>query len=139
MGGIAFAPDGTLYGIDIENNNLIQLDTQTGEGSIVGSLGFDLSFCGLAYDCANQRMVGADADSAKLFTINLQTGEAYDFVQTTVPYHGVGLEYEPATGMFLTSTGTEIYRVDPNTGTTTHIGVNLSGINDLAFAPECTP
>ncbi|MEC7983857.1 MAG: putative metal-binding motif-containing protein [Myxococcota bacterium] len=137
MGGIAFAPTGVLYGIDIENNNLIQLDIQTGQGSVVGPLGFDLSYCGLAYDCANQRMVGADADTAQLFTIDLQTGEAYDFVQTSVPYQGVGLEYEPSTGMFLTSTNTEIYRVDPNTGSTTLVGGGLSGINDLAFAPNC--
>jgi len=41
---IAINAEGDLYGFDIVNDSLISIDKTTGEGTIVGSLGFDCNF-----------------------------------------------------------------------------------------------
>ena len=135
--GIAFGPGGKLYGLDSTNNRLVEYNTQTGVGTAIGPLGAGIASCGLAYDCANDRLIGANSTTDEIFTIDPQTGNAYDFVSTAVPFQSVGLEFNPTTGMLWAATGNELYEVDPVSGSTNFVG-SLSGqVDDLALHPSC--
>lgn len=136
--GIAFGPNGVLYGLDSTNDQLVRFDP-AGNGTVVGSLGISLGNCGLAYDCTTQRLIGADATTDRLFTVDPATGATSNFVQTAVPFASVGLEYDPARRLVYAATGTDMYTVDPTTGDTTYVG-SLGGqnIDDLALHPACS-
>ncbi len=41
---IAINADGEMYGVDISNDTLVQIDPTTGAGTVVGSIGFDADF-----------------------------------------------------------------------------------------------
>lgn len=136
--GIVFGPGGKLYGLDTNNDSLIEFDLFSGQGSIIGPLGTSIGNCGLAYDCANDRLVGADGASNQIFTIDPTTGTAYDFIQTAVPFQSVGLEFVPSEQLLYASTGSQLYTVDPVSGSSTYIGpLGLSHIDDLALHPSC--
>ena len=138
MCGIAFGPGGLLYGMDTTNDQLVEIDITTGAGTVIGSLGFELGSCGLSYDCTNDRLIGANATTAEIFTVDPVTGLGSGHVLTEVPFDGVGLDYDPAEGVLYASTGDELYQVDPSTGATTFIGaLDGESINDLALHPAC--
>ena len=139
--GISFGPGGQLFGIDRDNDVLVTFDLATGEATTVGDLGFDIQNCGLAYDCQNDRLMGAENVTNTLFEIDTVSGAAHSFLSTTVPYSAVGLEFNPTNGKFFASTGEYLYELDSSTGASTLIGGYPSGysskINDLALYPEC--
>jgi hypothetical protein len=41
---IAINADGEMYGVDISNDNLVQIDPVTGAGTVIGSIGFDADY-----------------------------------------------------------------------------------------------
>ena len=137
--GIAFGPGGDLYGLDNSSDQLIRFDLTTGEGTPVGSLGFDLGACGLTYDCSTDTLIGANATTGEIFKVDVSSGAAMDFVETDVPFHSVGLEFEASTGLILASTNDAFFEVDPATGASSRIGEFPTGthMNDLAFHPPC--
>lgn len=136
--GIVFGPSGKLYGLDTNNDSLVEFDLFSGQGSIIGSLGTNIGNCGLAYDCANDRLVGADGASNRIFTIDPVTGTAYDFVQTTVPFQSVGLEFVPSEQLLYAATGSQLYTIDPVSGSSNYVGpLGLGHVDDLALHPSC--
>jgi hypothetical protein len=136
--GIVFGPNGKLYGLDTSIDSLVEFDLSTGIGSVIGSIGVSIGNCGLAYDCANDRLVGANGSNGEIFTLDPQTGLAHDFIQTDVPFQSVGLEYVPKEQMLYASTGSELYTVEPQTGTTSYVGeLERAHIDDLALHPVC--
>ena len=57
-----------------------------------------------------------------------------------MPFNGVGLEFDHATGKLLAGTGNNntLWSVDPLTGNATSIGrLGTQNANDLAFHPPC--
>jgi len=65
---------GTLFGTDAANGNLITVDTVTGLGTIVGSMGGP-SFPSLAFDhTTNTMFAGSGAGGGDLFTVNTGNG-----------------------------------------------------------------
>ena len=138
MCGIAFGPGGILYGLDSTNDQLVEIDISTGAGTVIGSLGFELGNCGLSYDCTNDRLIGANATTSEIFTVDPVTGLGSGHVLTDVPFSSVGLEYDPGSDVIYAATGDELYQVDPSTGATTYIGA-LGGenVDDLALHPTC--
>ncbi|NLF40262.1 hypothetical protein GX586_12510, partial [bacterium] len=51
---IAVSPLGEMYGVDLVGNNLVKINTATGEGTIIGSIGFDANYAqGMDFDHAN--------------------------------------------------------------------------------------
>lgn len=137
--GIAFGPGGALYGLDNDSDVLVVFDTQTGEATEVGPLGFDLGACGLTYECSTGTLIGADSTTDEMFHIDVGTGAASNFVQTGIPFNSVGLEFDAVTGLILASTNLALYELDPSSGTSTLLGDFPAGshMNDLAFHPEC--
>ena len=48
---IAITPDGTLYGLDIVNDVLLNIDPNTGAGTVIGPVGFDANYAqGMDYE-----------------------------------------------------------------------------------------
>ena len=70
--GIAFAPDGSLFGIDQNTFDLLRINTTTGAATIVGNTEvFDLQ--GLAFDSSGT-LFATDVTPNNLRTINPATG-----------------------------------------------------------------
>ena len=136
--GIAFGPYSKFYGLDTSNDQLVEYSTQTGEATPIGPLGISIGSCGLTYDCSEDRLIGANASTGEIFTIDPNTGLAFDLIQTQVPFQSVGVEFDHATGLLLASTRTELYSVDVHNGDTTLIGpLGGTNIDDLAYYPQC--
>lgn len=138
MCGIAFGPSGLLYGLDSTNDQLIEIDVFTGAGTVIGDLGFDLGNCGLSYDCTNDRLVGANANTNEIFTVDPVTGLGSGHIGTDVPFASVGLEFDPTRQVLYASTGSQLYEVEPTSGATTYLGAHSSALSDdLALHPTC--
>ena len=76
VSGVAFGPDGTLYGIDDPTDQLITIDPQTGEGTPVGFTGVS-SNQGLAFTPdGTLYLVGFPVGGPRLYTVDPDTGEA---------------------------------------------------------------
>ena len=104
----------------------------------MGPLGIDIGSSGLAWDCTNQRLYGADTLEDRIFEIDLATGAALNPILTDVPFSSVGLEFDRVTGLLLASTGTALYTIDPATGASTYIGpMDAVNMDDLAWHPPC--
>ena len=138
MGGISFGGGNQLYGINSGSDQFMQLNLNGNPGSVIGPLGSDIGNNGMAYDCSTDTLYGADANLDRIFTIDPVTGQASNFVSTSVPFQGVGLEFDHATGLLIAATGPQLWTIDPSTGSSTYIG-SFNGImvDDLAFHPVC--
>ena len=136
--GIAFGPYNKFYGLDTANDQLVEYNIQTGEATAIGPLGISIGSCGLTYDCSENRLIGANGSTGEIFTVDPNTGQAYDIIQTQVPFQSVGVEFDHASNLLLASTKTELYSVDTTNGYSTFIGL-LGGenIDDLAYYPTC--
>jgi len=75
IAALAFAPNGTLYGIDDVLDYLITLDLTTGAGAYAGWLGVNVDDPGLAFDMAGNLWM-VDNGTQKLHSVNLDTGQA---------------------------------------------------------------
>jgi hypothetical protein len=72
--GLAFTPDGSLYGIDPGNDRLMVIDLTTGAGTAVGNLGVDVGeFVDLGVQ-RNGNLWLFDSQSAGLYRIDRGTG-----------------------------------------------------------------
>ena len=123
----------TLYGVTFDGiggSNLVTIDTTTGVGTLVGSIGFP-AVTGLAYDdlsgtmYALARVTGA-ADPSDLLTIDLGTGAGTSVGSTGEGYMG-SLEFAPDGMLYAGTTdfGTVpggLYSIDPGTGASTLVG-----------------
>jgi len=138
MGGISFGGGNQLYGLNASSDQLMLLDVQGGIASVIGPLGTNIGNNGMAYDCSTDTLFGADAQTNRIFTVDPVTGMASNFIQTTVPFASVGLEFDHSTGLLLAATGGSLWSIDPITGGSTFIG-DFGGalIDDLAFHPAC--
>lgn len=79
--GLAFAPDGTLYGVSDGAEVLLRIDPANGHGTVVGGLGLagqgvgqfnDLDF-GLAFTCDGRLWLSSDT-TGKLWQVDPSTG-----------------------------------------------------------------
>lgn len=136
--GISFGPGGELYGLDSEKNELVSIDSNAGFATTIGGLGFDLGNCGLAYDCSTDTLYGADANANRIHKIDPVTGQSVSYVETSVPFVSVGLEFDSKTGLLLASTGQQLYTVEPSSGVSEFVAT-MSGAysDDLASHPVC--
>jgi len=131
------AQAGTLFALENATDQLYQIDTGTLAVSLVGALGTDANFAGLAYDNATGTLYGIGGrDNANLFSISTTTGAA-----TLIGSHGVndlfGLEFDSSTGTLYGSQfsgGSGLYTLNTTTGAATAINAAMSrGIGGLAY------
>lgn len=67
----------TLYGVnpDLDNNYLVTIDTETGQGTMVGDIvGFEI-ITGLTFDEDTNTLYASDELTGELLTVNTQTAE----------------------------------------------------------------
>ena len=114
-----------------------------GVPTLIGPLGIDVQKnCGLTYDCKRDMLIGYSSDTDELFAIDPTTGQASDFIQTTVTLEGdFGIEYDVSTDSVLLSSGFELYSVHVRSASMNLLGTitgsEATAVTNLAFHPEC--
>jgi len=135
--GLAINSSGDIYGIDASSSALYLIDASTGGAAFVAGTGL-ASLPAIAFD-GNDVMYGLGVDplnfNFNLYKINTSTG-----TPTLIGPAGFaswrGMAFSPIDGTLWASTsGEDIYIIDPETGTTTFIGnTDLSmGMPDIQF------
>lgn len=125
-----------LVAADSNTDELISVNSTTGAGTAIGSLGFQ-SVIGLAYDTSTNTLYGVDSSSDQLITIDPSTG-----VGTAVGPFGVvaigALAYDPNNDILYGSdlTGAALVTVNRATGAVTQVGLfNVQAVGGLAYDP----
>ena len=123
---IAYAPDGTLYGLANNGASLVTFDSTTGDVTPVASLGGS-GIESIAFNPNNGALFGASESG--LYTIDPTTGQASYIGDFGSPY-GCNLwqniRFDSDGNLYLSNTGdgsgTDIYQVNTNTGSATFVG-----------------
>jgi hypothetical protein len=131
---IAYAPDGTLYGLANNGASLVTFDKTTGDVTPVASLGGS-GIESIAFNPNNGVLFGASESG--LYTIDPTTGQASYVGDFGSPY-GCNLwqniRFDSDGNLYLSNTGdgsgTDIYQVNTDTGTATFEG-EAEGYADL--------
>jgi hypothetical protein len=131
---IAYAPDGTLYGLANNGASLVTFDSTTGDVTPVASLGGS-GIESIAFNPNNGALFGASESG--LYTIDPTTGQASYIGDFGSPY-GCNLwqniRFDSDGNLYLSNTGdgsgTDIYQVNTNTGSATFEG-EVEGYADL--------
>jgi hypothetical protein len=130
--GLAFAPDGVLYGISDPSKALVRLNTSTGRATLVSRLSESLRSVpsldlGLAFTCDGRAWVSSDVQ-ALVWEMNPADGTTR-LVADTAPVRLSGLAARgnelfgvSVAGQDAPSLEQSIYRIDTNSGDLTRIG-----------------
>ncbi|TWF56810.1 DUF6923 family protein [Neorhizobium alkalisoli] len=134
MTDIAFAPDGTLYGISF--SDLYRIDPTTGASTRIGSLGM-YSANALEID-ANGNAYLASNTNGNLYSVNLSTGGATKIGQYSTTVGSAGDLAFLNNKLYLAATDNSIIEISPVTGEALHqakTGLsNLFGLEKLGAA-----
>ena len=131
---IAYAPDGTLYGLANNGASLVTFDSTTGNVTPVATLGGS-GIESIAFDPNNGVLFGASESG--LYTIDPTTGQASYIGDFGSPY-GCNLwqniRFDSDGNLYLSNTGdssgTDIYQVNTDTGAATFEG-EVEGYADM--------
>ena len=129
---IAYAPDGSLFGLYNNGASLVTFDKTTGAATPVASLGGS-GIESIAFNPNNGALFGASESG--LYTIDPTTGQASYIGDFGSPY-GCNLwqniRFDSDGNLYLSNTGdnTDIYQVNTNTGSATFEG-EVEGYADL--------
>jgi hypothetical protein len=147
--GLAFSPDGILYGVADASKSLITIDVHSGHGTLVGDLGIhgqgvgaqDALDFGLTFDCSGELLLSSDT-TAKLWRVNRGTGATSDQHLLSGKITGLAARAGEVYGLSAEDGHNSLYRIDPTAGTATLIGplgVATDGVDgDLAFDSQGT-
>ncbi|MBK9385677.1 MAG: hypothetical protein IPN34_12780 [Planctomycetes bacterium] len=110
---LAFHPDGRLFGIDEDSQQVLHLDLRTGEGNAVSVLSVGVEDPGFAIDALGRAWVsseGSGEGSPTLFALTLETGAQEAVLELPADFHGLA-----ALGATLYATGSDddaFFRID---------------------------
>jgi hypothetical protein len=150
--GLEFGGDGSLYGID-NNDTLITFDPVTGQDTgaipitLAGGGDLDISSCGMAYDCAQDRLLVANGIDWSIYSVDPATGAA-TLVRDLGPYFGpgmwtpVGLAWEPVSRTVYLSTGQTLFNIDIDDAAAAPVQIGGFGgpvVSNLGYVPICSP
>ena len=125
----------TLYAVREADDHLIAIDTDTLVFTVVGALGVDYNFGGLAWDGSNLFMVDGHASNS-LFTVNRSTG-ATTFVGQHAVVDLFGLAFDSLNGVLFSSKFSgglqALYELDTGSGAATLVGNNPDRLSGLAY------
>ncbi len=129
--GLAFAPDGALYGVSDASEVLVRIDPANGASTVVGSLGLagqgtgagnNLDF-GLSFTCDGKLWLAAET-AAKLWEVNAANGST-----RAVGALGAKITGLAGRGLELFGIGASgderLYRIDTATGAASAVGAGL--------------
>lgn len=132
--GLAFAPDGRLFGIDDDGTpELVEIDLSTGAGRAIGALGVAISNPGFAIDAGGQGYVINDSPSGELHRVDLASGAATFVGNSGV--RGIGLAFLRGELLALDFDPDQLARIDTTIGAGTpigalvHAGVSCAGLD----------
>jgi DNA-binding beta-propeller fold protein YncE len=124
--------------LDPDSNELLVYDLTTGAATAIGSLGIQLGYCGLTYDCTTDRLIAASSTEKALYEINSKTGEAELLKELDLTFTGMGIDYDPQGQQVRISNGTSLYALDMATHALEKKGdFSFAGVNDLALMQTC--
>ena len=130
----------TLFATDTDSNSLLTIDTTTAAVTVVGALGTNVEFEGLAYDGNSDTlyMVGGRGNNA-LYRVDPLTGAA-----TLIGSHGLsdmfGLGYDTTNDVLYGTRrvdGTGLYALNTTTGAATEVtpAISVRGLDGLDYDP----
>jgi len=153
--GLACLNDGRFVGSARDSNEtneekiaiLIEIDTNTGVGALIGTIDNSTDGCGrmpdITYDSSTNTLYGwgdrcngaFTFDQDTFYTINTQTGAGTQVGPTGVDGSGNGIAIDPGTGTIF-AFPSFLYTVNPITGVASIIpGTNPFALRALAFQP----
>ncbi len=120
---IAFAPDGSLYGVTM--TSLYSINTCTGKATLIGSLGNGISNANALAFSPGGTLYTADYNN--LYTVNPATGLANDVGPIGLGGSGGDLAFLGGK-LYLSTASNQLATLNPSTGATTLVG-NLDAVN----------
>ena len=134
LGGITAngLKDWELYGLTFEADLLILMDVEDGAGRPVGELGRDFGFCGTTWSSTIDGLYAIDSNTDALYQIDTETGRSHSRVPLASRFGTVGIEWHPLDEELYACSGSDLYRVDQEDGSTVSIPSALRGCNNLA-------
>jgi len=115
-----------LYGLETTVDQLMTIDTMTGNAAPVGPLGINWGTGGLTWSDDLKDTFAINGTDDRLYTINHVTGKASFLVQTDYNFGSVGIEWHPKTReIFACSNPAELLRVEQKDGKVTVVGPML--------------
>lgn len=125
---ITTAGSNTAYSIS-DDNSLYKIDVPTGTTTIIGALGLDDDFEGLAYNVLDGYLYAVGDVSRKLYKVDINTGAATEVGLLGASGSEFGLSFDGAGTLYLTDGGS-LYTVDTATGVATLIGSSGTASSD---------
>lgn len=150
--GLVFLGNGDLYAVDAADNRLHEIDPDTGASlsSIAIEAGGDpleIGGCGVAWDCAGDRLLLANGIDGVVYEIDVGTGDATVLAETGITAAAIGLEHDVASGHAWLSANGALRDVAIDGSNEVNLVGDLdygllSGdiiVDDLASIPACDP
>ena len=102
---------------------LFRVDTGTGAGTVIGSLGVDFGNQGAAWNETDGSIYALNANTDDVYGVNPTTGTATLLASLDVDFNQVGFEYHPLNARtYGCSSDAILYEIDVTTGMTSQIG-----------------
>ena len=146
VSGLELAGNGTLYGIS-NDDHLYTFDPITGQVIDDIPLALDVGAVGMAYDCAQDRLLFASGIDQSIYRIDPATGAVTLLRDLSadlgpVAWNTVGLAWDPVSRTAYLSTGAELYNVDIDDALAPPVNRGTFGpqpVSNLAYLPICSP
>lgn len=125
-----------LYAADTNNNALLTIDTETGQGTRIARITGVAEIEGLTFDTDRRVLLGISSVNSRLVEINTATGAA-NLVAALPAAVWRGLEFDPESGSLYASAVNRLYRIDARTGSATLVGLmpGVTSVQGLAVVP----
>ena len=126
-----------LYGIEVNQDNFVDVNTDNGVATIVGPLNVNFGTGGLTWSDVEQAPYAINGSVDILYKIDTQSGNAEAIADLSYDFGTVGIELHPANEMiYACSNADMLFSIDPDTGVVTPIGpIGLTGACDNLAAP----
>jgi hypothetical protein len=124
-----------LFGVSSGSDVLLDIETTSGAGDVVGELGEDFGASGSTWSDDDEVLYAINSNDDGLYTVDPETGEATFVAALDLPFGSVGIELHPENEVIYACTnGADLRSVDKLTGEVTVIGPmgHVGGCSNLA-------
>jgi hypothetical protein len=147
--GVAFGPDGVLYGIESETDTIAVLDPAS--GAVVSSVSvtldgnpYDVGSCGMTFDCHTQQLVFAAGFEGAIYSVDPVSGALELLVDIDGTWTPTGLGYDPVDRVVHLAANTELFRIALDGSAIDDLGPFTYGFGDASVSnldqmPTCSP
>ncbi len=140
--GISFTADGSLWGVDSEIDQLVELDPDTGDilstkSILVEGIDLNVGNCGMTYDCVLGTVLMSDSFTKKVYRLDTETGDATTVANIDAIF-GRGLAYDPVSKNVHSCNGISSLTIEiDGSDMYTQNADLMSPVDDLEFGPTC--